>query len=109
MELAESDGESLGLGHPTPLPQQLARLAPPRDLPRPPATRGVGAGGGKMRRVVEDGGGEGKVSGSQARSGVLQQAGFGETSQGRRGIGTPRVGFECTRGGRVGVGGRGGR
>lgn len=71
MELAESDGESLRLGHPTPLPQQLARLAPPRDLPRPPATRGVGAGGGKMRRVVEDGGGEGKVSGSQARSGGL--------------------------------------
>ena len=94
MELAELGGESLRLGRTTPLPQQLALLAPPLDLPRPPATRGVGAGGGKMRRVVEDGGGEGKVLGSRERSGVLQQAGFGEVSQGRRGVGTPRVGFK---------------
>ena len=106
MELAEPGGESLRLGRTTPLPQQLALLAPPLDLPRPPATRGVGAGGGKMRRVVEDGGGEGKVLGSRERSGVLQQAEFGEVSQGRRGVGTPRVGFKWTRGRRVGVGAR---
>lgn len=104
MELAEPGGESLRRGRTTPLPQQLARLAPPRDLSRPPATRGVGAGGGKMRRVVEDGGGEGKVLGSRARSGVLQQAGFGEVSQGRRGVGTPWVGFEWARGAELGWG-----
>ena len=53
---------------------------------------------------MEDGGGEGEVSDSRVRSGVLQQAGCGEASGGGAGAGRLGLGCEGTRRGRVGRG-----
>ena len=89
---------------PTPPPPQLAPARPAPGSPSPSRHSGVGVGGGKMGGVIEDQGGEGEVSDSRPRSGVLQQAEFGEASRGGAGSGRLGVGFEGTRRGRVGWG-----